>query len=83
MGRRPEWLIANALYPPVPPAARRAGVEAGTLDLWRQRRAVNDRELARLRDGWDGPLSELPLLPLDRGPALLEAVTQQLEEQLA
>ncbi len=83
MGRRPEWLIANALYPPLPTASRRAGIAADTLDLWRQRRAVNDRELDHLRDGWDGPLAELPLLPLDRGPALLDEVADRLEEQLA
>jgi energy-coupling factor transporter ATP-binding protein EcfA2 len=81
MGRRPEWLIANALYPPLPPAARRTGIAPDTLDLWRQRRAVNDRELARLRAAWEGPLSELPLLPLDRGPPLLNEVVSRLEAQ--
>ncbi len=83
MGRRPEWLIANALYPPVPPASRRTGIEPATLDLWRQRRAVNDRELGRLRDAWDGPLVEIPLLPLDRGPVLLDEVAGRLEAALA
>jgi len=83
MGRRPEWLIANALYPPMPPASRRTGVGKATLELWQERRAVNERELDRLRDTWDGPLAELPLLPLDRGPALLDEVARRLEEQLA
>jgi anion-transporting ArsA/GET3 family ATPase len=86
IGRPPELVVANALYPPLP--VRQAGkppggAAAGTLDLWRQRRAVNERELARLRLGWKGPLSELPLLPLDRGPDLLAAVAAELDGQLA
>lgn len=85
IGRPPELVVANALYPPVP--SRSAGkppataVEA-TLDLWRQRRAVNERELARLRAGWKGPLAEVPLLPFDRGPDLLVAIEAVLGQEL-
>lgn len=87
IGRPPELVVANALYPPFPAqtaAGKGAGAEMrATLDLWRQRRAVNDRELARLRADWKGPLAEIPLLPLDRGPELLTAIVAVLEEQLA
>jgi len=83
MGRSAEWLIANALYPPVGRTPRGAGLSGEMASLWRQRRAVNDRELRRLRKAWTGPLAEVPLLPLDRGPALLDAVAGRLGDQLA
>jgi anion-transporting ArsA/GET3 family ATPase len=82
-GRPPELLVANALYPAFP----RAGVgarepdRAGVLGLWRQRREVNERELKRLRSSWKGPLAEVPLLPIPRGPDLLDAFTVELMEQ--
>jgi energy-coupling factor transporter ATP-binding protein EcfA2 len=94
MGRPPELVVANALYPAYPAAAevqtgdRQARSEGGRsnapdiLDLWRQRRAVNERELRRLRSAWPGTLVQLPLLPLDRGPDLLAAMETGLEEAL-
>lgn len=93
MGRPPELVVANALYPPFPEAAaggaegRQVGGEgmpkaADILDLWRERRAVNERELKRLRRAWPGPLVQLALLPLDRGPELLAAMQTGLEEAL-
>lgn len=84
MGRPPELVVANGLYPPFPRRAARdgAGEAAGVIDLWRERRAVNERELDRLRSAWPGAFAEIPLLPLERGPALLEAVEQSLEAQL-
>lgn len=85
IGRLPELVIVNALYPAFPTAAGRvaAGDASPVLDLWRERRAVNARELKRLRASWKGPLAELPLLPFDRGPALLAAVEAALEDALA
>jgi hypothetical protein len=86
IGRPPELVVTNALYPEFPSAAAGRVAESGAdavLDLWRQRRAVNERELRRLRAGWKGPIAELPLLPLDRGPELLAAVQSVLAEQLA
>lgn len=82
MGRPPELIVVNALYPEVPGAAG-GGVESGVPPLWRQRRTVNERELARLRKAWKGKLAELPLLPLERGPVLLEALEATLAEVLA
>ena len=84
MGRPPELVIANALYPPFPREAsiRGGGDQAGLIDLWSQRRGVNERELKRLRGTWKGPLAELPLLPLDRGPALLAAIESELGREL-
>ncbi|HEV8239728.1 MAG TPA: ArsA-related P-loop ATPase [Thermoanaerobaculia bacterium] len=46
--------------------------------LWRDRRAVQERELARLAAAWRGPRVELPLLALEGGPALVEALAARL-----
>jgi anion-transporting ArsA/GET3 family ATPase len=82
-GRGPELLIVNGLYPPLPQPAD-GGAEsapgAPDSDLWRRRRALNERELAHLQAGWPGPRAELPQLPLDRGPALIEALKRCLVE---
>lgn len=85
MGRPPELVVANALYPPFPadaPAPRRPDW-AATLALWEQRRAVNQRELARLERIWKGPLVELPLFPVERGPVLLAQIADALGEALS
>ncbi len=79
--RVPELLVVNGVYPPCPdgPVERD---DQGPLALWRRRRAVNDRELGRLRAAWRGRLAELPLLPLERGPALVEALRARLAQTL-
>ena len=82
IGRPPELVVANALYPPFVAAARAPREATMVRELWRQRREVNERELARLRQHWSGPLAELPLLPLDRGPALLDALEARLADTL-
>ncbi len=69
LGRGPEAVVVNALYPPCPASDR--GPE-DALALWRQRRKVNETELKRLKTGWKGSRVELPLLPLDRSRDLLE-----------
>ena len=76
LGLRPELVVANALYP-VPPAGLAPGPGA---DLWRTRRRLNEEELARLANRWDGPLAELPLLALERGPDLVAALARALQE---
>jgi hypothetical protein len=84
LGREPVALVVNGLYPPLPPSPGAAASrgEAATEDelttLWRRRREINVRELARLAESWPGPRVELPLLPLDRGPQLVAALERHL-----
>jgi anion-transporting ArsA/GET3 family ATPase len=78
-GRRPEAMVVNSLYPAAPSASVVADRAA---ELWLRRRRVNDRELGRLGACWDGPLLELPLLPIDPGPALVGALGAHLEREL-
>lgn len=73
VGRDAELLVVNGLYPPAPPADPAAS-ENELVSLWRRRRQLQERELARLHASWPGPCIELPQLPLDRGPALLGAL---------
>ncbi|MFV2073446.1 MAG: ArsA family ATPase [Thermoanaerobaculales bacterium] len=79
LGRRPELVVANALFPPAPKV--RAGADQATR-LWARRRTVNETELARLKARWDGPLAEVPLEPVDAGPALVGLVGQHLASSL-
>jgi anion-transporting ArsA/GET3 family ATPase len=67
--RDPELLVVNGLYPPAPAAS--SAPENELISLWRRRRQLNDRELARLTESWQGQRIELPQLPIDRGLALL------------
>lgn len=89
IGRLPELVVANGLYPEFPggAAARRQGSrdedDESLIGLWRDRRAVNERELERLGRIWKGARAEITLFPLDRGPALLDAVTAGLGEDIA
>jgi anion-transporting ArsA/GET3 family ATPase len=76
MDRRPEGVVVNALYPPSTEQADR-GDEAD--ELWRHRRAVNERELERLAAAWSGPMVELPLLPVDPGLQLVGILGRHLE----
>jgi anion-transporting ArsA/GET3 family ATPase len=99
LGRQPELLIVNGLFPPLPaglerheifdplapllppaadPAKPELPVEAGLLTFWRHRRFLNESELERLARWWEGPRVELPLLALERGPALTAALQQLL-----
>jgi anion-transporting ArsA/GET3 family ATPase len=82
LARTPELLVVNGLYPPAPPAsASQGGPEDPLAALWRRRRGLNERELARLAAAWrpgSGPILELPKLPADRGPALTGALADCL-----
>lgn len=78
-GRSPEAVIANALYPAIDENGEGADPAAR---LWRDRRAINVAELERLDAAWAGPLAEIPLLPMNPGPALVGAVARQIEAQL-
>ncbi len=94
LGRTPELLVVNGLVPPAPPAAADGSPDDPLLALWRRRRELNERELARLVAAWqagegpepDGereaappaPILRLPQLPLDGGPALTAALAHCL-----
>jgi anion-transporting ArsA/GET3 family ATPase len=82
--RDPELLVVNGLYPPAPPVSAASGRERDNelVALWRRRRELNDRELARLKASWQGPRIELPQLPVDRGPALLAGLGRCFGEAL-
>ena len=77
--RHPEAVIANALYPAFDADE---DDDDPTVRLWRDRRAINVTQLERLNAIWAGPLAEVPLLPMDPGPALVGAVARQIENQL-
>jgi anion-transporting ArsA/GET3 family ATPase len=81
--RDAEALVVNGLYPPAPPRRDEdSGKDNELVSLWRRRRELNERELARLASSWQGPRVELPQLPLDRGPALLAALGHCLTESV-
>lgn len=81
MGRSPELLVVNGIYPPVPEQEVEAGPDASELlDLWRRRRAVNERELRRLEQEWQGPAVRIPLLPVDRSAALISGLVKHLDQ---
>ncbi len=82
VGRTPELLVINALYPPFPTIVTDGQPDDEfLLDMWRTRRQVNEREIAHLAAAWNGPKLELPMLPADRGPRLLAGIRQQMLEQ--
>ncbi len=68
-GRRPDLLVVNGLYPPLPPGDAAGNDELAR--LWRRRREVNERELARLQREWTGRRVDLPMLPVDTGLELV------------
>lgn len=83
-GGEPDLLIVNGLYPPAPAAlpADLSAEEAAMVELWRRRREVNERELARLEKEWSGPRVELPLLPVDRGGLLLRSLSPIFHDEV-
>ncbi len=84
LGREPDLLAVNRLYPRLPAGlAKRPRGEDAALDLWRERRAVNDAELERVAAGWPGPRAELPFLALARGPELVAELGRRLGDLLA
>jgi len=76
MDRAPDAVVVNALYPHL---AGQEDHDDPASSMWIHRRTINDRELGRLRDGWVGPVVELPLLPLDPGPQLIGALAHHAE----
>jgi anion-transporting ArsA/GET3 family ATPase len=74
VGRPPDLVVVNQLYPPRGPARR-----GEPPDLWARRREINEGEMARLRRHWSGPTAELPLLPHDPGPELVRRLAAILD----
>lgn len=81
--RDPELLVVNGLFPPLGgleaaldegSAAGEAALDAAALRLWRERRRIHERELARLAAWWEGPRVLLPELALPSGPELAAAL---------
>ena len=79
LNRKPEAVVVNTVYPD---AEGIGSTEDPDLELWLRRRRINDRELRRLAESWQGPCVELPLLPLDRGVELSESLGDALREEL-
>ena len=77
--RQPELILANGLYPAVDQGVQRR-IEDPVTCLWMDRRRLNEYQLERLAADWQGPIGEIPLLPLDRGPALTAALEERLEQ---
>lgn len=74
LGRGADLVVVNGLYPELPGEGELAGAPAELVDLWRRRRAMNLRELARLDERWPRDETDrihLPLLPVGRGPDLV------------
>lgn len=78
VGRHPELLVVNALYPPFEPDAGDGATADSVTSLWRDRRRVNEKELARLAERWEGPKAELPMLAIDGGPELVRRLADLL-----
>ena len=78
VGREPELLVVNGIYPPLPTSGDVPDDRRDLIELWRQRRAVNERELERLERHWEGPRVDLPLLPVDRGAELVRMLADRL-----
>ena len=80
--RQPEMIVLNALYPPIPEEGVEEGSEDFLRSLWIRRRKINEKEGERLSAVWSGPLLELPLLPIDPGPALIGRLGVELSRWL-
>ena len=60
-------------------AAAFTGLSAAFLSYQQYFRDLNERELTRLDEAWSGPRLELPLLAVEQGPALTEALATRME----
>jgi anion-transporting ArsA/GET3 family ATPase len=76
LSREPEGVVVNAMYPKI---VRRTSPRDPAASLWSHRRRVNERELSRLKKRWRGKILELPLLPLEPGPRLVEELGRTME----
>ena len=81
VGRRPDLLVVNGVYPPFPDPPPEGEPEA--VGLWRDRRLYQEAEMARLEVAWEGPRAHLPRLPVDQGPGLVARLAACLARDLA
>lgn len=79
LGRGPDGLLVNGLYPSFPKRLESSLAEP-TVRLWHERRSMQERELERLGSRWKGKRIDLPFLPLAPGPRLLAALVERLEQ---
>jgi anion-transporting ArsA/GET3 family ATPase len=75
LGREAQAVVVNGLFPPFP---RGDSAEDPAGRLWHDRRGVQERELGRLSAAWSGARVELPLLPLESGPVLVDELAMRL-----
>ncbi len=71
----PEALVLNALWPEASRARRARDPREA---LRRGRAEASARERKRLLASWTGPVAEVPLVPMDGGRALVDAVAASL-----
>ena len=83
LSREAAAVVVNALHPPWPAGEGQPPPSDRLGRLWRERRAVNERELARLRAAWRGPTVELPMLAEPSGPELLARLRPPLAALVA
>ncbi len=85
VGRTPELLVTNGLFPPLPEGEAASPVPASDPagHLWRHRRASQERELGRLAADWPGPRLDLSLQALSGGPAMVSELRAEAEAQSA
>lgn len=82
VGRAPDQLVVNGLYPAFEGATDLPSDDP-LAELWRRRWRVNAVELERLEREWPGPRVDLPLLALDDGRALVAALGRYFEPAIA
>jgi anion-transporting ArsA/GET3 family ATPase len=68
LSRAVELMVVNSLYPDEP-------------GLFKDRKKISEKELRQLYARFQGARVELPLLPLDRGPALVTALTKFMRSE--
>ncbi len=73
-----DVVVANAVLPPRAEGAEESDPAAET---WQRLRGAQQRELARLRGRWGGPVVSLPLLAEQPGRPLVEVLRRRLEEE--
>ncbi|HUP23009.1 MAG TPA: ArsA-related P-loop ATPase [Thermoanaerobaculia bacterium] len=91
LGRRIDALVVNALWPDDTTSSRQSATPPKTpsgsapdpaITLVRDRLALQQTQLARLRAEWGQPFGRLPLVPLDAGPELCRHLAELLDDRI-